>query len=48
MEVKGIYRVSGNKADVEIVQQKFEEGKCGIVNARCEEVVTCGDVCSLN
>lgn len=25
MQVKGIYRVSGNKADVESVQQKFEE-----------------------
>jgi hypothetical protein len=25
MQVKGIYRVSGNKGDVESVQQKFEE-----------------------
>ena len=27
MEVKGLYRVSGNRADIEAVQQKFEEGK---------------------
>ena len=25
MQIKGIYRVSGNKADVESVHQKFEE-----------------------
>lgn len=25
MEIRGIYRVSGNKPDIEIVQRRFEE-----------------------
>lgn len=37
MKVKGIYRVSGNKADVESVQQKFEDGNVYtvVVNLSC-------------